>query len=309
LRALYRPVSVDGVSNRHTLERDAHVRGVAVHAGVEVALTLRPAPPNTGIVFRRIDVTDRDNAVPALADRVADARLGASLMNGAGVGVATVEHLMAALIMAGVDDAFIDLDGPELPILDGSAEPYCRLVEQAGLTATGAPRRFLRMLRTIRVEQDDKWASLAPATQFEVDCTIDFSHPAIGVQRTRWTLDRDVFRRELAPARTFGFLREVEMLRAAGRARGASLDNVLVFDEDRLVTPGGFRWPDECARHKALDVVGDLALLGGPVLGRYEGYKPGHALNNALARAVLMQPDAWVWAGADADAEIQARTG
>lgn len=285
------------------------MRGVTVHTGVEVTLWLRPAPPHTGVLFRRIDVSDRENRIPALADRVADARLGASLMNEQGVGVATVEHLMAALATAGVDDVLVDLDGPELPILDGSAAPYCELVEKARPAPSTEPRRYLQMLRSVRVEEGDKHASLEPANGFEVDCTIDFPHPAIGVQRTQWTVNNAVFRRELAPARTFGFLQEVEALRASGRARGASLDNVLVFDADRLLTPGGFRWPDECARHKAMDVIGDLALLGGPIRGRYVGYKPGHGLNNALARAVLAQPDAWVWAGVDAGAEIQAHAG
>jgi UDP-3-O-[3-hydroxymyristoyl] N-acetylglucosamine deacetylase len=278
---------------QQTLASAVEFCGVGVHTGRTVSGRIEPARADTGVCFVRTDVTDRDPEIPARADRVTETRLGTVIANAAGVCVSTVEHLMAAFSGLEVDNAVVFIDGPEAPIMDGSCEPFVRLIDQAGRRSMARPRRAIEILEPVVVCDGDKRAALLPADAFEVAFEIRFDDPAIGVQSLDLTLDETVFRRELAEARTFGFLHEVDALRAMGLARGGSMENVIVVDQGAVLNPEGLRRPDEFVRHKMLDAIGDLYLLGGPILGRYESCCGGHALNNALCRALLAAPSAW----------------
>jgi UDP-3-O-[3-hydroxymyristoyl] N-acetylglucosamine deacetylase len=280
-------------SQQHTLAGPAIFAGVGIHTGEHVRVSIRPAPAGSGIMFVRMDVKDRNNQIPTSGLAVSATQLGTVIANSAGVKVSTIEHLMAAFCALGVDNAVVELDGPEVPIMDGSAQPFLQVLDQAGLRRQDAPRRYIEILAPVSVQAGDKTASIAPADRFEVAFEILFDSPAIGRQRVDTPIDADSFRRELADCRTFGFMHEVEALRAAGFARGGSLDNVVVIENDTVINPGGLRRPDEFVRHKALDAVGDLYLLGAPVLGRFETFCGGHGLNNALVRSVLERVDAW----------------
>jgi UDP-3-O-[3-hydroxymyristoyl] N-acetylglucosamine deacetylase len=288
-------------NHEHTLAGAAICAGVGVHTGARVRLSIRPAPAGTGVVFVRTDIKDRDNRIPVTAEAVVSARLGTVIGNAKGVTVSTIEHLMAALSALGVDNAVVELDGPEVPIMDGSATPFVALLDRAGFRRQEAPQRLIEILKPVYVEEGDKSAALYPCDRFEMFFEIEFPTAVIGRQSVDLVVTEDAFRDELAPARTFGFLEEVEALRAAGLGRGASLDNVLVIDGDSLINPEGLRFADEFVRHKAMDAVGDLYVLGAPLLGRFEGRKAGHAINNRLCRELLARPDAWriVRAGAD----------
>lgn len=278
---------------QHTLARPAAFSGIGIHTGAQVRIEVRPAEADHGFVFLRTDVEDRDPAVPARGDAVCQTRLGTVIGNADGVTVSTVEHLMAAFAALCIDNAVIAIDGPEVPIMDGSAQPFIEALDQAGRRPQPAARRYLEVLQTVEVLEDDKRVTLSPADRFEMAFEILFDTPAIGRQRIDLAIDEQSFRRELADCRTFGFLHEVEALRAAGLARGGSLDNVVVIDNDAVLNPEGLRRPDEFVRHKALDAVGDLYLLGAPLIGRYEGIYAGHGLNNAIVRALLARPSAW----------------
>jgi UDP-3-O-[3-hydroxymyristoyl] N-acetylglucosamine deacetylase len=278
---------------QHTLASAVQFHGMGVHTGVQVYGRIEPARPDTGISFVRTDVAERDAEIPARADRVTETRLGTVIANADGVSVSTVEHLMAALSGLGIDNAVVFIDGPEAPIMDGSCAPFVHLLDKAGRRLQARPRRYVEILQPVVVEDGGKRAALLPSGAFEVAFEILFDDPAIGRQSLDLVVDEAVFRNELAEARTFGFLHEVEALRAAGLARGGSMDNVVVIDQGAVLNPEGLRRPDEFVRHKMLDAIGDMALLGGPILGRYEGRYAGHAMNNALARAVLAQPRAW----------------
>jgi UDP-3-O-[3-hydroxymyristoyl] N-acetylglucosamine deacetylase len=260
-----------------------------------VRLSIRSAPADHGIVFVRSDVTDRDNRIPARGDAVVQTRLGTVIGNAAGVTLSTIEHLMSALCALGVDNAVVEVGGPEVPIMDGSALPFVRLLDSAGRRQQGTPRRYVEILQPVEVVEDGKRAALLPGEGFTVDFEIAFGSAAIGRQRVILDLDEKTYRRELAAARTFGFVHEVEALRKAGLARGGSLANAVVIDGDRVLNPEGLRFSDEFVRHKALDAVGDLYVLGGPVLGRFEGRYAGHGLNNTLVRALMARPGAWAW--------------
>ena len=255
-------------------------------------MSLRPAPPDTGIVFRRIDLPAPVD-IPARAELVGDARLASTLIKD-GVKVHTVEHLMSALSGLGIDNAFVDLDSPELPILDGSASPFALLLQQAGLEEQGAPKRFLRVRKTVEVKEGDKWARLEPFEGFRLSFSIDFRHPAI--ERTTQSVSVDFaetsYLKEIARARTFGFMHEVEELKGSGLALGGGLDNAVVLDDQGVLNADGLRFADEFIRHKLLDAIGDLYLLGRPLLGAFTAHKSGHALNNKLARAALADPTA-----------------
>jgi UDP-3-O-[3-hydroxymyristoyl] N-acetylglucosamine deacetylase len=278
---------------QHTLARSASLAGVGVHTGAEVTVTLHPAPADSGVVFVRTDIKDRDNRLPARGDGVVKTQLGTVLGNAAGATVSTVEHLMAALHALGVDNARVEIDGPEMPIMEGSSRRFVELLDEAGLTAQDAPRRYIEILEPIEAAEGDARATLTPAPRFEMAFEIDFKSAAIGRQRIDLAVDEASFRSEIAGCRTFGFAHEVEALRKMGLARGGSLENALVYDGDVLLNPEGQGWPDEPVRHKALDAIGDLYLLGAPLLGRYEGIRAGHGVNNALVRALLARPDAW----------------
>jgi UDP-3-O-[3-hydroxymyristoyl] N-acetylglucosamine deacetylase len=278
---------------QHTLVGPAAFDGVGIHTGQYVRVTVRPAAPDTGVVFVRTDIADKNNTIPACGEAVCNTRLGTVIGNDAGVTVSTVEHLMAAFWALGVDNAVVELDGPEVPIMDGSSEPFIQVLDCAGRRRQEAPRRYLEILDTVEVVDGDKRVTLSPSEQFEVAFEILFETRAIERQRVDLAVDEAAFRSELADCRTFGFLHEVEALRAAGLARGGSLDNVVVIDGDAVLNPEGLRRPDEFVRHKALDAIGDLYLLGAPLIGRYEGIYAGHELNNAVVRALIARPQAW----------------
>ena len=283
---------------QHTIASDVSATGVALHSGVRVQITLKSAPADTGIIFRRTDLTPPQD-IPARAELVRETRLATTLVNDAGTAkVATVEHLLAAFVGCGIDNAIVELDNLEVPIMDGSAAPFVFLIDQAGVVAQNAPRRYIEVIEPVRVEMGDKFAELLPnleGAQFEVDSTIDFSHPAIPDDqcRVRMKLDGNVFLDHISRARTFGFAYEVETLRSMGLAQGGSMENAIVLDKYKVLNQQGLRFADELARHKVLDAVGDLFLLGHRVRGKYHAFKSGHELNNRLCRALLAKPEAW----------------
>jgi len=279
--------------HEHTLAGPAICAGVGVHTGDRVRLSIRPAPAGHGIVFVRTDIKDRDNRVPAKGEAVVATRLGTVIANAAGVTVATIEHLMAAMAALGVDNATVELDGPEVPIMDGSALPFVQLLDRAGFRRQEKPQRYIEILEPVVVTEGDKSAALLPCDRFEMFFEIEFATSTIGKMSVDLEITEESFREELSAARTFGFVEEVEALRAIGLARGGSLENAVVIDGDRILHPEGLRFADEFVRHKALDAVGDLYVLGAPILGRFEGRKAGHTLNNAVVRALLARPSAW----------------
>jgi UDP-3-O-[3-hydroxymyristoyl] N-acetylglucosamine deacetylase len=276
-----------------TLAAPARLSGVGIHNGLPVSLAILPASADSGIVFARTDVAEAKRAVPALADKVCDTRLATVIGNDAGTTVSTVEHLMAAFAGLGIDNARVELDGPEMPTLDGSAADFVAAIDAAGLAELDAPRRCIEILEPIAVDGPGKRAALVPADRFELAVEIIFDAPAIGRQQLDLAVDPASFRAEIAPARTFGFIAEVEQLRAMGLGRGASLENTIVVDGDHVLNPETMHRPDDFVRHKALDALGDLALAGHPIRGRYEASCSGHALNNALVRALMARPQAW----------------
>jgi UDP-3-O-[3-hydroxymyristoyl] N-acetylglucosamine deacetylase len=278
---------------QHTLAGPAVCAGVGVHGGLHVRIAIRPAPADTGIVFIRTDITDRDNVVRVAPDTVAKTQLNTEVTNAAGVSVSTIEHLMAALAALDVDNAIVEIDGAEVPIMDGSALPFVQLLDRAGRREQEAPRRYIEILEPIEVVDGDKRAALMPSDEFEVAFEIAFASAAIGRQTVDLTITEQSFRDELAAARTFGFVHEVEALRRMGLCRGGSMDNAVVLDGDAILNPEGLRFADEFVRHKALDAIGDLYVLGAPMIGRCELRYSGHALNNLLVRALMAKPEAW----------------
>ena len=281
---------------QRTLRRPVRATGVGLHTGVRVSLGLLPAPPDTGIIFRRTDL-DPAVAIPALAEHVADTTLSTSLLCG-GCRVSTVEHLMAALAGLGVDNATVELSAGEVPIMDGSAAPLVGLIRRAGILEQAAPKRFLRIRRPLVVEDGDRRAGFYPCADrcgCRIVFSIEFDHPVLRARPSALDLALSTasFVSRISRARTFGFLRDIEQLRARGLARGGSIDNTIVLDEERVLNPGGLRYRDEFVRHKALDAIGDLYQLGHGLLGEFRAHKSGHGLNNAAVRALLAQPDAW----------------
>jgi UDP-3-O-[3-hydroxymyristoyl] N-acetylglucosamine deacetylase len=278
---------------QRTLKNAIKATGITLHSGERAELTLRPAPPNTGIVFRR---TDLDPAVEirAAAENVGDTTMSTSLERD-GVCVSTVEHLLSALAGLGIDNAHVDVTANEIPIMDGSAGPFVFLVQSAGIREQNVPKKFIRIRRRVRVEHGDKWACLEPFEGFKVSFTIDFDHPVFRMHSNRATLDFSSmsYVKEVSRARTFGFMADFENLRAMNLARGASLDNAVGIDDFRVLNEEGLRYEDEFVKHKILDAVGDLYLMGSSLIGAFDGYKSGHALNNSLIRKVLSIRDAF----------------
>lgn len=277
---------------QRTLKSIVSATGVGLHTGQKVRMSLRPAQPDTGIVFRRLDLPGAAD-VPARADLVGETRLCSCLVSD-GTRIYTIEHLMSALSGLGVDNVYVDLDGPEVPIMDGSAAPFALLIQQAGLEEQGAPKRFLRVKKRIVTRDGDKWAALDPHEGFKLSFSIVFKHPVILKSSTELTVDfaTTSYLKEVARARTFGFVHDVEDLRESGLALGGGLDNALVLDEDRVLNAGGLRFGDEFIRHKILDAIGDLYVLGRPLLAAFSAHKSGHDLNNRLVRELVADPSA-----------------
>ena len=278
---------------QYTLKDAIDCTGVGLHSGSRVSMTLRPAEPDRGIVFRRTDIAGGGVEIPARWDAVVDTRLNTTLGDGNGVTVGTVEHVMAALSGAGVDNAVIELNGPEVPIMDGSAAPFIFLIECAGVVEQDAPRRVIEILRPVSVGDRERSAMLSPGNSFSVSFEIDFKGTLIDQQQFFGDFSNGAFRRDIARARTFGFEEEVEALRAAGLARGGSLDNAIVVSGERILNDDGLRFDDEFVRHKVLDSIGDLYLAGGQIIGHFHGFRSGHGLNHELLRALFANEDAW----------------
>lgn len=278
---------------QRTLKNIIRATGVGVHTGEKIFLTLRPAPINTGIVFRRTDLNPVVE-IRAFAENVGDTTLSSSLVKGEAK-ISTVEHLMSALAGLSIDNAYIDVSAPEVPIMDGSAGPFVFLIQSAGIEEQEAPKRFIRIKRKLRIEDGDKWVEIKPFEGFKVSFTIQFNHPLFkdGIQEAELDFSKTSYVKEVSRARTFGRLSEYEQLRSRKLALGCSLDNVIVLDDYRVVNEDGLRYPDEFVKHKILDAIGDLYLLGCNLIGEFCGFKSGHALNNALLRAVLAATDAW----------------
>jgi UDP-3-O-[3-hydroxymyristoyl] N-acetylglucosamine deacetylase len=278
---------------QRTLKESVRATGIGLHGGEKVYMTLRPAPANTGIVFRRIDLAEPVD-IPAAALNVTETMLGTTLEH-QGARVGTVEHLLSAMAGLGIDNAFVELTAAEVPILDGSAAPFVFLLQSAGIEEQVAPKRFVRILENIEVTEGDKWVRLTPYDGFRINVEIDFDHPAL--RRHRQTMSMDfsstTFMKEVSRARTFGFLRDLEASRAVERALGGSLDNAIVMDDYRVLNEDGLRYRDEFVRHKVLDAVGDLYLLGSCLIGEFSGFKSGHRLNNLLLRRLLAQPQSY----------------
>lgn len=278
---------------QRTLKNVIRATGVGLHTGEKVFLTLRPAVPDTGIVFRRVDLESPVD-IPAKAENVGDTRLSTTLVKD-GVRISTVEHLLSAFAGLGIDNAYVDVSAPEVPIMDGSAGPFVFLIQSAGVEEQKAAKRFIRIKRPVEVKEGDKVARFEPFNGFKVSFGIDFDHPAMTNDSRRSIIDfsSTSFVKEVSRARTFGFLRDIEMLRDNGLALGGSMDNAIVVDDFRVLNEDGLRYEDEFVKHKILDAIGDLYLLGHSLIGAFSGYKSGHELNNRVLKALIAQPDAW----------------
>lgn len=279
---------------QRTLNNSIRATGIGLHTGKRVSMTVHPAAVDRGIVFRRGDL-DPAVEIPARVAQVGDTRLATTLVDAQGVRVQTVEHLLAAMAGLGIDNAMVELSADELPIMDGSAGPLVFLLQSAGIVEQAAPKRFLRVTRTVAVSDGDQWARLDPHEGFVVSCAMDFDHPLFGGELQAASVDfsTTAFVREISRARTFGFVRDYAYLRENNLARGGSLDNAVLVDDERVLNADGLRYRDEPARHKVLDAIGDLYLLGRGLIGGYRGHKAGHALNTRLVAALLAAPDAW----------------
>ncbi|WP_371373556.1 UDP-3-O-acyl-N-acetylglucosamine deacetylase [Thalassotalea aquiviva] len=281
---------------QRTIKQNVSTTGVGLHKGEKVQITLRPAPANTGIIFRRVDLNPHVD-IPARPEAVGETTLCTCLVNEQGVQVSTVEHLLAALAGLGIDNLIVEVDSPEIPIMDGSSLPFVYLIQSVGIEDVNAPKKFLRIIKTIRVEEGDKWAELRAHEGFKVNFAIDFDHPVIA--NTAQTMSMDLsshsFIKEISRARTFGFMKDIEYLRSHNLALGGSLENAIVLDEYRMLNPDELRYDDEFVKHKILDAIGDLYMSGVSILGELNAYKSGHGLNNLLLREVFKQKDSWEW--------------
>lgn len=278
---------------QRTLKNVIRATGVGLHTGDKVYLTLRPAPVDAGIIFRRVDLEPAVE-VKAKAENVGDTTLSSTLSDGE-VRISTVEHLLSALAGLGIDNAYVDLSAAEVPIMDGSAGPFVFLIQSAGIVEQEAPKRFIRIKRTVVVEDGDKWVKFEPFNGFKVSLTIDFDHPVFKgrSQVSEMDFSTTSFVKEVSRARTFGFMSQLEALQANNLALGGSLDNAIVVDDFRILNEDGLRYEDEFVKHKVLDAIGDLYLLGHSLIGAFSGYKSGHGLNNSLLRTLLANEDAW----------------
>src|SRR5437870_190900 len=279
-----------GIAPQRTLSARIGCRGIGLHCGEPVAMTLRSAPPDTGIVFRR---GDAGATIRATWANTRESALSTVLSNGEGIQIGTIEHLMAAFAGSRIDNAIVELDGPEVPIMDGSAAPFLALIERVGTAVQDVPRRAIKILKPVRVSDGDASAELLPEHGFSMSFEIDFDNPLIRRQDIALAFDPGTFGTEFAPARTFGLLDDLPKLKAAGLARGGSLDNAVVVSGDRVLNRGGLRFADEFVRHKLVDALGDLYLAGGPIIGHFRGVRSGHALNRRLLAALFADREAW----------------
>jgi UDP-3-O-[3-hydroxymyristoyl] N-acetylglucosamine deacetylase len=279
---------------QRTLQQAISATGIGLHKGNKVNLTLRPAPANTGLIFRRTDLEPAVD-IPARADWVRDTQLCTCLINEENIRISTVEHLLAALAGVGIDNAIIEVDSHEIPIMDGSSHPFVYLLQSAGIEEQSAAKKFIRIKEPVRVEDGDKWAELLPHDGFRIDFAIDFDHPAIADTEQTVSMDfsANAFIKDISRARTFGFMKDIEYLRKNNLALGGSFDNAVVLDDFRVLNNDGLRYDDEFVKHKMLDAVGDLYMGGHSILGHLRAYKSGHALNNQLLQAVLETESAW----------------
>jgi UDP-3-O-[3-hydroxymyristoyl] N-acetylglucosamine deacetylase len=282
-----------GMIRQRTPKKMIQATGVGLHSGEKVILTLRPAPVNTGVVFRRTDISPTVE-IPACYRNVSDTLLCTTIQKD-GIKIATVEHLLSALAGLGIDNAYIDINASEIPIMDGSAAPFVFLIQSAGIQEQPAPKKFIRILKPVRVGNDDKWVQFLPYNGYQISFTIDFKHPVFIDRPQDATYDWSVtsYVKEICRARTFGFLSEYEKLREMDLAKGGSLNNAVVVDDYRVLNEDGLRFEDEFVKHKVLDAVGDMYLLGCGLIGAYQGFKSGHELNNQLLRTLMTQEDAW----------------
>ena len=278
---------------QRTIRNSIRATGVGLHTGRKVLMTVRPGEPDTGIVFQRTDLAGSAD-IPARAGYVGETNLGTTLIQGEAK-VSTVEHLLSAFAGLGIDNARVELNAPEVPIMDGSAGPFVFLLQSAGIEEQSVPKRFTRVLRTVRVEDGDKWAQFDPYEGFRVNFEIEFDHPIFKRRLQRATMDfsTTAFLKEISRARTFGFMRDLEMLRSRNLALGGTLDNAIVLDDSRVLNEGGLRYEDEFVKHKILDAIGDLYLLGHSLIGEFSGHKSGHGLNNRLLRTLQADTQAW----------------
>jgi len=278
---------------QRTLSKEINAVGVGLHSGNKVNLMIKPAPTNTGIIYRRTDLSPSVD-IPGDGLLVRETTLCTCLIDDSGNKISTVEHISAALAAFGIDNAIIEVDAPEIPIMDGSASPFVFLLQSAGIEEQNAPKRFIRIKQKIRVEDGDKWAEFVPYDGFKVDYAIDFAHPEISNTKQHLVMDfsRESFVREISRARTFGFMRDIELLRANNLALGGSMENAVVLDEYRILNPDGLRVDDEFVKHKVLDALGDLYLAGHSIIGEFRAYKAGHHINNLLVREMLAQQHA-----------------
>jgi len=292
------------VNKQRTLKNTIRATGVGLHTGEKIYLTLRPAPVDAGIVFRRVDLAEPVD-VQACPQNVTDTRFSTTIEKD-GVRISTIEHLMSAFAGLGIDNAIVELTAPEVPIMDGSAGPFVFLLQSAGIEAQTAPKRFLRIKKPIKVEEDNKWASFEPFDGFKVSFTIDFDHPAFEKTGKAASMDfsSTSFVKEVSRARTFGFMSDLETLQRNGFARGGGFDNAIVMDDYRVLNEDGLRYEDEFVKHKILDAIGDLYLLGHPLVGEFKAYRSGHYLNNRLLRQLLEQEDAWELVSFDESHEV-----
>lgn len=292
---------------QRTLAQSVTATGVGLHSGERVSLTLHPAPVHYGIAFRRTDLSGEQGEVVKLhPNLINDTRLSSTIVTENGIRVGTIEHIMSALSAYGVDNALIELNAPEVPIMDGSSLPFIYLLQDAGIVEQNAPKKFIKILKTVEIQEAGKWVRFSAYDGFKVALTIEFDHPVFNRSAPRFEIDfaGQSYIEEIARARTFGFMQEVEMMRQHNLGLGGNLTNAIVIDDTDVLNPEGLRYPDEFVRHKILDAIGDLYIIGHPIIGAFEGYKSGHAINNALLRAVLADESNYEWVefGEDEDA-------
>ncbi|MFO7766953.1 MAG: UDP-3-O-acyl-N-acetylglucosamine deacetylase [Pelovirga sp.] len=292
---------------QRTLANKVSISGIGLHSGTRVNMHMRPAPANTGIIFHRTD-GEMKVSIKACSNNVIDTRM-ATVLGRNGVTVSTIEHLMAALAAFSIDNLHIDIDGPEVPVLDGSAAPFVREFKQVGYVSLNEPRKFIAIRKPLEIIEGEKRISIIPSRFFRISFDIAFDHPAISVQNHSFKFDTESFCKEIASSRTFGFLHEVEYLKANGLARGGSLDNAVVIDDNGIMNPEGLRFQNEFVRHKILDAVGDFSLLGAPLLGHIRAFKAGHDLNAKMVKAIEENPDHWVYVDFTEEALREAQKG